>query len=114
MNRAPRENALANRAAACLPAGKDSYLETGAERNSFMVLHLEFVRGLPEEEFQLLKMRRILYEGSWEEMEKDLLARRDGKPFIFKLKSRIDEDLKRIERLRSYESMHEVDLAEYM
>ncbi len=76
--------------------------------------HREFVRGLPPEEFQLLVIRKILYEGLWEEMEADLTARRDGKPFIFKLQSRIDEDLDRIRKLKAYETEHGVDLSEFV
>lgn len=76
--------------------------------------HFEFVRSLPSEEYQLLVIRQILYEGSWDEMEKDLLARRSGKPFVFKLQSRIDEDLDRIERLKAYESQNNVSLDEYI
>ncbi len=74
----------------------------------------EYYRSLPQEERQLLILREILYQGSWEEMERDLVARQQGKPFIFKLNSRIDEDLKRIEKLRSYETEHGVDLGQYV
>lgn len=76
--------------------------------------HEEFLRSLPKEERQLLVLRKILYDGRWEEMERDLIARRDGRPFIFKLQTRIDEDLRRIEMLRAYEKEHGVDLQEYV
>ncbi len=79
-----------------------------------MELHDDFFRSLPREELQLLVLRRVLYGGRWDEMEKDLIARRDGRPFIFKLQSRIDEDLKRIGRLRAYERQHGVSLQEYV
>lgn len=76
--------------------------------------HEDFLRSLAKEELQLLVLRKVLYEGRWEEMEKDLIARRDGRPFIFKLQTRIDEDLKRIGVLRAYEQEHGVDLQEYV
>lgn len=76
--------------------------------------HEEFLRSLPREERHLLVLRKILYEGRWEEMERDLIARREGRPFIFKLQTRIDEDLRRIEMLRAYEDEHGVDLQEYV
>ncbi len=79
-----------------------------------MELHDDFFRSLPREELQLLVLRRVLYGGRWDEMEKDLIARRDGRPFIFKLQSRIDEDLKRIGRLRAYERQYGVSLEEYV
>ena len=79
-----------------------------------MELHDDFLRSLPREEFQLLVLRKVLYGGRWEEMEKDLMARRDGRPFIFKLQTRIDEDLRRIGTLRAYEQEHGVNLQEYV
>lgn len=79
-----------------------------------MDLHEDYLRALPKEGLQLLVLRKVLYDGRWEEMEKDLIARRDGRPFIFKLRTRIDEDLKRIGVLRAYELEHGVNLQEYV
>ena len=76
--------------------------------------HCAFFRTLPPEEVQLLILRDELYDGSWDEMRRDLAARRDGKPFIFKLINRIEEDLKRIERLAGYEEQHTVNLGAYL
>lgn len=76
--------------------------------------HRAFVRGLAKDEVQLLVIRDELYDGSWEEMQKDLEDRRDGKPFVFKLVNRIEEDLERIQRLAAYEKRHGVDLGEYV
>lgn len=76
--------------------------------------HEAFYQSLSPEEEQLLILRDFLYEGHWEEMLQDLRDRQSGKPFIFKLKSRIDEDIQRIERLRSYERAHGVDLGRYL
>ena len=76
--------------------------------------HRAFFRSLPPEEIQLLVLKDQLYEGSWSEMRKDLEDRRDGKPFIFKLANRIEEDLKRIERLSAYEDRHNVNLGGFL
>ena len=72
--------------------------------------HRVFAEGLAHEERVLLLVRDELYGGSWHELEADLLARRERKPAIFKLNTRIDEDLGRISNLRAYEREHGVDL----
>jgi hypothetical protein len=69
---------------------------------------------LSAEERVLVKLRDELYEGSWTEMLKDLEARRDGKPYVFKLASRVSEDIARIGRLRQIESGHQINLGEYV
>ena len=79
-----------------------------------MDVHQEYFESLSPEAKQLVVLQSILYEGSWGEMVLDLTARRDGKPFIWKLKSRIEEDLDRIERLREYERAHDVRLNRYV
>lgn len=76
--------------------------------------HRAFFRTLPPEEVQLLILRDELYDGSWDDMCQDLEGRRDGKPFIFKLINRIEEDLKRIQRLAGYEEQHTVNLGDYL
>jgi hypothetical protein len=76
--------------------------------------HLAYFRSLDPEEEQLIVLRDFLYEGDWEEMLQDLRARQSGKPFIFKLKTRIDEDIRRIERIRQYERQHGVNLGQYV
>ena len=60
----------------------------------------------------LLKAR--LYDGTWEPMLDDLHNRLTGKPYIFKLASRIKEDIERIEEMVKFESEHNVDLADYV
>lgn len=72
--------------------------------------HRVFAEGLGKEERVLLLVRDELYGGSWAELEADLHARRERKPAIFKLNTRIDEDLGRIAKLRAYEQEHGVDL----
>ena len=74
----------------------------------------EYVESLGPEEITLLILRDELYDGSWDEMRTDLVGRRDGKPYIFQLASRIDEDLERIQRLLRFEEEHNLDLGEYL
>ncbi len=74
----------------------------------------EYVASLGAEELTLLILRDELYDGSWEEMRSDLVGRRDGKPFIFQLATRIDEDLERIARLAAFEEEHNLDLGDYL
>ena len=65
-------------------------------------------------EVQLLALRGILYDGSWEEMVLDLQARKVGKPYVFKLQNRIEEDLQRIQGLMEYEAKNNVNLGKYL
>lgn len=76
--------------------------------------HQEFFQSLSPEEQQLIIMRDFLYEGEWDEIVRDLEARKEGRPFIFKLNTRIEEDLERIRKLREYEVEHDVDLGVYL
>lgn len=74
-----------------------------------------FVRTLSEQERMLIVLKRELYEGSWDEMTADLQARLEGGPYIFKLNTRIEDDLKRIEKLRRFEAEHNgLDLADHV
>ena len=69
-----------------------------------------FAESLTKEERLLVLIRDELYEGSWEELETDLQARRERKPYIFKVNARIEDDLNRIEKLRDFEQLQQVDL----
>ncbi|MCA8959308.1 MAG: hypothetical protein KDC38_02295 [Planctomycetes bacterium] len=91
----------------------DTETSRGAEAD-FEAAHSGFVRSLTVEEQQLLILRDELYDGSWEDMRRDLEDRRDGKPYIYKLIHRIEEDLQRIERLSGYEREHSVNLGEFL
>ena len=73
-----------------------------------------FVRQMSREERMLVVLKRNLYEGAWDDMVADLKARLEGKPYIFRLASRITEDLERIDRLRAYEAENNVDLSDYV
>jgi hypothetical protein len=76
--------------------------------------HEAYFRSLTPEESNLLVLREILYEGSWGEMVADLAARREGKPFVFKLQTRIEEDLERIQKLKAYEERNGVNLGKFV
>ncbi|GIW72480.1 MAG: hypothetical protein KatS3mg102_2022 [Planctomycetota bacterium] len=75
---------------------------------------IAFAGALSREDRTFLLVRDELYGGSWEEVEHDLRARLAGRPYIFKLATRIEEDLERIERLRRYEREHGVDLRQVL
>lgn len=74
----------------------------------------DYVAGLSEEHRMLVILKSQLYGGAWEPMLDDLRNRLAGKPYIFKLASRIKDDIQRIERMQAFESEHNVDLADYV
>ena len=76
--------------------------------------HEKFVSGLSADERTLLTLRDELYGGSWDQMRGDLKDRLGNKPYIFKLVSRIQDDLKRIDRLSDYEQKNKVNLADFL
>lgn len=47
-------------------------------------------------------------------MVKDLEARLAAKPYVFKLATRIEDDVVRIRRLREFEQGHGVNLKDYV
>ena len=74
----------------------------------------QFAQRLQREERMLVVLKRELYEGSWDDMEADLRARLEGRPYIFKLVNRITDDLNRIAALRAFEETNGVDLADFV
>ena len=74
----------------------------------------DYVKSLNEEYRMLVVLKAQLYGGSWEPMLDDLRNRLAGKPYIFKLASRIQEDIERIEQMQKFEADHKVDLADYV
>ena len=74
----------------------------------------EYVERLSEEQRMLVILKAQLYGGRWEPMLEDLHNRLKGKPYIFKLVNRIQDDIERIEQMRHFEDEHKVDLADYV
>jgi len=74
----------------------------------------QFIATLSEEEIMLLRLRDELYGGRWDAMLADLNDRLQGKPYVFKLAHRIQDDIERIERLNRFERQHNVNLAQYL
>jgi hypothetical protein len=74
----------------------------------------DFVSRLSNEQKMLVVLKAQLYGGSWESMLDDLNNRLAGKPYIFKLVNRINEDVERIEILRGFEVEQSIDLADYV
>jgi hypothetical protein len=73
-----------------------------------------FVGGLTDEDQMLLRLREELYESRWEDMLVDLNDRLRGRPYIFRLASRIQDDLARVRRLSRFEREKGVNLAKLL
>lgn len=91
--------------------GKNS--KTGGETTESKVVR-DFVDSLSDEQRMLVVLKSQLYGGSWEPMIDDLQNRLAGKPYIFKLANRIQDDIERIEQMQEFENEHKVDLADYV
>ena len=74
----------------------------------------KYAAQLSADERMLVTLRDELYDGSWDQMLKDLKDRLEGKPYIFKLVNRISADIQRIEKLSEYEKKHKINLADYL
>jgi hypothetical protein len=74
----------------------------------------DYVESLSDECRMLVILKAQLYGGSWEPMLNDLKNRLDGKPYIFKLVNRIQDDIERIEQMMQFEAEHGIDLAKYV
>jgi hypothetical protein len=74
----------------------------------------DFVNGLSEEHRMLIVLKSQLYGGTWEPMLDDLRNRLAGKPYIFKLANRIQDDIERIEQMEKFEDEQKIDLADYV
>lgn len=74
----------------------------------------EFTRSLDEPSRLLLAVRDELYGRDWDLLLQDLEDRLRGRPYIFRLASRIEDDLDRIRRMREFETSRQVNLADYV
>ena len=73
-----------------------------------------FMDRMGTEQRLLLVLKRELYDGDWRPMMADLNNRLNGRPYIFKLAHRIEDDLKRIEQMHQLERHYQVDLADFV
>lgn len=78
------------------------------------LLVAEFVKNLSDEHRMLIVLKAQLYSGSWLPMVDDLKNRLKGKPYIFKLVNRINDDIDRIGELMNFEKEQGIDLAGYV
>jgi len=74
----------------------------------------DYVDRLSDEHRMLVILKAQLYDGTWESMLDDLKNRLTGKPYIFKLVNRINDDIARIEEMQKFEAEHNIDLADYV
>jgi len=74
----------------------------------------DFVDSLSDERRMLIVLKAQLYDGMWEPMLDDLRNRLAGKPYIFKLANRIQDDIRRIEEMQEFETEHNINLADYV
>lgn len=74
----------------------------------------QYVKTLTPEHKMLVVLKCRLYGGSWESMLSDLNNRLAGKPYIFKLANRINDDIERIEQMQEFEVRHGVELGDYV
>ncbi len=74
----------------------------------------KFVSNLTNEDKLLIILRNELYESSWDLFLKDLINRRQGKPYIFKLMKRIEDDIERIKKLKEFEEKYKINLFDYI
>ncbi len=74
----------------------------------------DFISRLSNEHKMLIILKAQLYDGTWEPMLDDLRNRLAGKPYIFKLVDRIQDDIQRIEQMQKFEAEHNIDLADYI
>lgn len=74
----------------------------------------DYVKSLTNEQKMLVVLKKQLYGGSWQGMLEDLTNRLDGKPYVFKLANRINDDIERIKQMRNAEESLAIDLADYV
>jgi hypothetical protein len=97
-----------------VPSSETEQPPTSGKTDDMSALTQEFIDRLTQEERMLILLQSELYENSWLAMVNDLRNRLDGKPYIFKLASRIQDDIARIEKLQSFEREHNVKLSDFI
>jgi hypothetical protein len=91
-------------------AGKDGKIDEKERKNAVN----DFVKALSAEHKMLIILKSQLYGGKWEPMYQDLKNRLEGKPYIFKLANRINDDVERIEQMKQFEQQYGIDLCDYV
>jgi hypothetical protein len=86
---------------------------TGAEADNDRTIR-GYVDQLADEHRMLVVLKSQLYGGTWSPMLDDLKNRLEGKPYIFKLINRINDDIERIEAMKAFEQEHSIDLCDYV
>jgi len=89
---------------------KDDRIDEKERKNAIS----NFVKTLSAEYKMLIILKSQLYGGKWEPMYQDLKNRLEGKPYIFKLANRINDDIERIEKMRQFEQQFGCDLCDYV
>lgn len=74
----------------------------------------DFTDRLTDEHRMLIVLKAQLYGGSWEPMLDDLENRLAGKPYIFKLATRIKDDIARIKMMQAFEKEQDIDLVKHV
>ena len=74
----------------------------------------DYANSLSDECRLLVTLKTQLYGGKWASILDDLRSRLTGKPYIFKLAHRIEDDIERIEGMIEFEAEHDIDLADYV
>jgi hypothetical protein len=74
----------------------------------------DFVSRISNEHKMLVVLKKQLYGGNWQDMLEDLENRLQGKPYVFKLVNRINDDIQRIKELMEFEEDNGVDLSEFV
>ncbi len=89
-----------------------------ASENEHLDAHIaaveEIVSHFSPEERMLVVLKGQLYDGRWDQMLDDLSNRLTGKPYVFKLTTRIKDDIERVHALKSIEDEYCVDLSDYV
>ena len=75
---------------------------------------VDYIAMLSEESRMLVVLKMQLYGGTWEPMLDDLKNRLEGKPYIFKLVNRINDDIERIEKMKKFEEENNINLADFI
>jgi hypothetical protein len=92
----------------------ESRPDAGKDKTSVDAVVEQYIKTLTPEHKMLVILKAQLYGGSWVPMVNDLNNRLTGKPYIFKLVNRINDDIERIEQMQQFESSHGVDLVDYV